>query len=150
MRKRAFTLIEVSAAIVLLAMCAVCFAQLVALTTAERAGERTRRMAVDLLQNVMESLAATEPDIIAAGGFDKTSFESLIERALPGGKILFDAKTMENGNVLGTITVSWGDGEKQPQKKVSMFRLYYKTPVSWQNDNNTIKSPPGYVDNYLQ
>jgi len=119
MRKRAFTLIEVSAAIVLLAVCAVCFAQLYALVTAERANARTRQTAVDLLLNVMERFDTDD--------FDKTPFESLIERSLPDGKIEFEAKTVENNNVIATVTISWNASDKQPRRKVSMFRLYQKT-----------------------
>jgi len=122
--KSAFTLIEVSAALLLVTVCAVAFAQLVALAASERTIERTRRMAVDQLQNVMEYLAATEPAKIIAGDFDRTPFDSLIERSLPDGKIVFETKTIENDNVIGTITVSWSDGEKRPRKEVSMFRLY--------------------------
>ena len=123
MKRRAFTLIEVSAATVLLLVCAVSLAQLVALAASERTAERTRRTAVDQLHNVMEYLAATEPEKIITGDFDKTPFDSLIERSLPDGQITFETKTIEN-NVLWTITVSWSDGEKRPRKAVSMFRIY--------------------------
>jgi hypothetical protein len=119
--------------LLLLAVCAVSFAQLVALAASERTAERTRRTAVDQLQNVMEYLAVTEPEKIISGDFDKTPFDSLIERSLPDGKIVFETKTIGNNNinnnniennVMWTITVSWSDGEKRPRKKVSMFRLY--------------------------
>ena len=123
MKKSAFTLIEVSAALLLLAVCAVSFAQLVALAASERISERTRRTAVDQLQNVMEYLADREPEKLIAGDFDTTPFDLLIERSLPDGKIVFETKTIEN-NVIGTITVSWSDGETRPRKKVAMFRLY--------------------------
>ena len=123
--KKAFTLIEVSAAAALLAVCAVFFAQLVALTTSERVAERTRRTATDQLQNVLERLAATEPEKLAAGEFDKEPFESLIDRSLPDGKIVFDTKKLESGNVIFTVTVSWSDGEKRPRKSVAMFRLLW-------------------------
>ena len=124
MKRSAFTLIEVSAATVLLLVCAVSLAQVVALAASERTAERTRRTAVDQLQNVMEFLAATESEKIIAGDFDKTPFDSLIERSLPDSQIMFETKTIENNNVLWTITVSWSDGEKRPRKTISMFRLY--------------------------
>ena len=122
--KQGFTLIEVTAAMALLAVCAVSFAQLVALTTSERVAERTRRTATDQLQNVLERLAAVEPEKLTVGDFDKTPFESLIERSLPDGKIVFDTKNIESGNVIFTVTVSWSDGKKRPQKSVTMFRLF--------------------------
>ena len=121
--KKAFTLIEVSAAIALLAVCALSFTQLVALTTSERFAERTRRTATDQLQNVLERLAATEPQKLAAGDFDKTPFESLIERSLPDGKIVFDTKKIESDSVIFTVTVSWSNGNKRPRKEAAMFRL---------------------------
>ena len=121
--KKGFTLIEVSSAAALLAVCAVVLAQLIAVATSERVAERTRRTATDQLQNVFEYLAATEPAKLAAGDFDKTPFESLIERSLPNGKIIFETKTLESNNVLFTVTVSWSDGERRPRKNVSMFRL---------------------------
>ena len=123
MKKSAFTLIEVSAAIVLLAACTVCFAQLVALVTSERASERSRQTAVDLLQNVLERLAATETEKLVSGDFDKMPFESLINRSLPDGKIAFESKTIENDIVLGTVTVSWNDGATRPRREIVMFRL---------------------------
>jgi prepilin-type N-terminal cleavage/methylation domain-containing protein len=121
MKKSAFTLIEVSAAIVLLAVCMVSFSQLVALATSERTAERIRRTAVDQLQNVMERLAATESKKIIAGDFDKVPIESLIERSLPDGKIVFETKTKDDNNIW-IVTVSWNGSEDQPRKKVAMFR----------------------------
>jgi len=129
MKKSAFTLVEVSAAIVVLLICAVSLAQLVALAASERISERTRRTAIDQLQNVMEYLAATEPEKLIAGNFDKAPFESLIKRSLPDGKITFETKTVENNNAIWTITVSWSNGEKRPRKSVTMFRLYNATPT---------------------
>ena len=123
MKRPAFTLIEISAAVALLAVCALTFAQLVALTSSDRLAERTRRTAVDQMQNVLEYLAATEPEKLAAGDFDKTPFESLIERSLPDGKIKFDTKTLEGDTAIFTVTVSWSDGEKRPRKNVAMFCL---------------------------
>ena len=126
--KRGFTLIEIAAAIAVLAACAVTFVQLATLITSERIAERTRQTATDQLQNVLERLAATEPEKLAAGDFDKVPFESLIERSLPDGKIIFETKIFKPDNVMLTVTVSWSDGEKRPRKKVAMFRLLYPHP----------------------
>ena len=123
MKRPAFTIIEVSAAAALLAVCALMFMQLATLTTSERIAERTRQTAVDQMQNVLEYLAAVEPEKLVAGDFDKTRYESLIERSLPDGKIVFDTKTIEGGTAIFTVTVSWNDGEKRPRKNVAMFRL---------------------------
>jgi hypothetical protein len=141
MKKSAFTLVEVSAAIVLLTVCMVTFAQLVVLTTSERASERTRRTAVDQLQNIMECLAATEPAKLVAGDFDKAPFELLIARSLPEGKIVFNTMTVENDHVIWTITVSWSGGEKRPKNEVAMFRLLalstpHPDPLPMGEENN--------------
>jgi prepilin-type N-terminal cleavage/methylation domain-containing protein len=122
MKRSGFTLIEMSAAITVLATCFVAFAYLVALTASERTYVRTRQTAVDQMQNVLERLAIVPPEKLAAGDFDKTAAESLIERSLPEGKIVFDAKIEPEG-VVFTVTVSWSDGEKRPRREVAMFRL---------------------------
>jgi len=127
---KGFTLIEVSAAVVLLAVCAVSLAQLVALTASERVAERTYRTATDQLQNVLERLAAMEPEKLAAGDFDKTPFEALIERSLPEGKIVFETKAFKPGSMILSVTVSWSDGEQRPRKKVAMFRLFHLSTPS--------------------
>ncbi len=118
-----FTLVEISAAVALLAVCLLSFAQLVALNASERVSERTRQTAVDQLQNVFERLLGTLPEKIAAGDFDKADAESLIEHSLPDGKIFFDTKTVEPDVLVFTATVSWNDGEKRPRKIVAMCRL---------------------------
>jgi len=123
MKRPGFTLIEMSAAIAVLAMCAIAFAYLIALTASDRTAERTRQTAVDQMQNVLERLAIVPPEKIAAGEFDKSAAESLIERSLPEGKIVFDTKTIEPDGVVFTVTVSWSNGEKRPRREVAMFRL---------------------------
>jgi prepilin-type N-terminal cleavage/methylation domain-containing protein len=124
MKKKGFTLVEISAAIALLAVCAVSFALLVSLTASERVAERMRQTAIDQAQNVMECLAAVPPERIVAGDFDKEAAESLIERSLPDGKITFDAKKIELDRMVLTVTVSWCNGEQQPRREVSLFRLW--------------------------
>ena len=132
MKKHGFTFIEVSAAIAVLAVCAVSFAGLVAMTTSERIAERTRQTAVDQMQNVFEYL--TEPEKIAAGDFDKTSFESLIERSLPDGNIAFETKTVPPDYMTLTMTVSWNAGAKRPRQTAAMFRLFrLAAPVEGEN-----------------
>ena len=122
-RRNGFTVIEITAAIALLAVCAVSFAQLVALVASERASTRLQQTAHDQVQNVMEYLAGTEPEKLVAGDFDKASFESLIERSLPDGKIVFETKPFEPDRAIVTVTVSWHDGDNRPRRKVAMFRL---------------------------
>ena len=123
MKRPGFTLIEVSAALAVLATCIIAFAYLVTLTTSERTAERTRQTAVDQMQNVLERLAAEPPEKLAAGNFDKTAIKSLFERSLPDGKVLFDTKNIEPDGVVFTITVSWGNGNKRHRSEVAMFRL---------------------------
>ena len=123
MKRFGFTLIEISAAIAVLAACAITFAYLIALTANDRTAERTRQTAVDQMQNVLERLATVPPHKLATGDFDKSAAESLIERSLPEGKIVFDTKMMESDNVVFTVTISWSNGEKRPRREVAMFRL---------------------------
>ena len=123
MKRPGFTLVEMSAAMMVLAMCFIAFAYLVALAASERTYVRTRQTAVDQMQNVLERLAIVPPEKLVAGDFDKTAAESLVERSLPDGKIVFDAKKFESNNVVFTVTISWYDGEKRPRRDVAMFRL---------------------------
>ena len=130
MKRPGFTLVEISVAVALLAVCAVAFAQLVALTASERLAERTRQTATDQVQNVLERLADLPPEKLAAGDFDTTPLETLIERSLPDGKIICGTKTIDSNGVVFTVAVSWSTGEKRPRGEVSMFRLL------------TLQSPP--------
>jgi len=133
MKRDGFTLVEISAAIAVLAVCAILFAQLVALTTSVRLAERTQKTAVDQMQNILERLATVPPEKLAAGDFDTGSFdtgrfdrasaESLIERSLPEGKVAFDTKKIAPDSVVFTVTVSWSDGEGKPRREIAMFRL---------------------------
>jgi prepilin-type N-terminal cleavage/methylation domain-containing protein len=122
MKRSGFTLVEVTAAIALLAVCAFLFVQLVILTASENVSARTWHTAVDQMQNVLERLAVLPPEKLVAGDFDKTAAESLIERSLPGGKIVFDTKKIEPDGVILTVTVSWSDGEKRARREAVMFR----------------------------
>jgi len=132
--RKGFTVVEIAAAIALLAVCAVAFAQLVALVVSERTSGRTLRMANDQVQNVLEYVSGTEPEKLVTGDFDKTPFESLIERSLPDGKIAFETKPFEPDSVLLTVTVSWNDGDQRPRREVAMFRLLHlSTPSASEN-----------------
>ena len=148
MKRRGFTLVEVSAAIALLAVCAVSFAYLVALTASERAAERTRQMAVDQVQNVLERLAIVPPEKLASGEFDTTAAESLIERSLPEGKIVFGTKKIEPDGVAFTVTVSWSDGEKRPRREIAMFRLLSLSSLPSPEESQTT-SPPSLGESQI-
>jgi len=120
MKRTGFTFVEVTAAIAVLVVCGILFAQLVALSASERAKERTRQLAVDQVQNIMERIGAERFDW---EGFDKEAAESLIERSLPEGKIVFDTKEIEHDRMILTITVSWCNGKGKPRREVAMFRF---------------------------
>ena len=120
MKRHGFTIVEISAALAVLAVCALLFAQLATLIASERLRERTQQMAVDQLQNIMERFAAADFD---SGAFDRGAAESLIERALPEGTTVFDTKTLDTDTIIFTVTVSWSDGEKRSRREISMFRL---------------------------
>jgi prepilin-type N-terminal cleavage/methylation domain-containing protein len=120
MKRPGFTLVEIFAAIAVLAVCAILFAQLVSLTTSARLAERTHQTAVDQMQNILERLAIGDFD---SDGFDKRQAEALIERSLPEGKIAFDTTEIDSGNVVFTVTVSWSNGEGKPRREIAMFRL---------------------------
>jgi len=120
MKRLGFTIVEIAAAIAVLAVCVLLFAQLTTLISSERIRDRTRQTAVDQLHNVIELLVADDFD---SSDFDKSTAEYLIERSLPEGKITFGTKQIDTGSVLLTITVSWNDGGKHTRREASMFRL---------------------------
>jgi len=156
--KKGFTIVEMTAAIALLAVCAVAFTQLVALVVSERVAARTRQTANDQVQNVLEYLAGTEPEKLATGDFDKTPFESLIERSLPDGNIVFETKPLNPDSVnpdsvnpervIFIVTVSWdsgpakdsdtskdsgtskNSGHRHSRREVTMFRLLHLSAPS--------------------
>ena len=123
MKRHGFTFVEIFAAIAVIAVCAVLFVQLVTLTASERVNERTRQQAVDQIQNALERLAILPPERLIAGDFDKNAAESLIERTLPEGRIVFDTKEAEHDNIIFTVAVSWCNGKGKPRREVAMFRL---------------------------
>ena len=123
MKRPGFTLIEISAAIALLAVCALLFVHLASLTAAERVRERTRQTAVDQMQNILERLATVPPEKFIAGDFDKIAAERLIERSLPEGALLFEVKKIEPDSIVLTLTASWSEGEKRPRMEAALFRL---------------------------
>ena len=143
MKRYGFTLVEISAAIALLAVYILAFAQLAAMTASTRTAERTRQTAVDQMQNVLERLATVSPEKLIAGDFDKKAAETLIERSLPEGKIVFDVKEQsESGCVLFTVTVSWSAGDQRPRSEAAMFRLLPLSSSVLPADNQTVPTLP--------
>jgi prepilin-type N-terminal cleavage/methylation domain-containing protein len=118
-----FTMIEMVAAMAVVVVCIVSFAQIVALTTSSRQAERTRQTAVDQLQNVLERLITLPPETLASGEFDKSSAESLIQKSLPSGEIVFESRNIEDNLVVLEATVSWSAGESQPRRSIAFVRL---------------------------
>ena len=117
--KKAFTIIEVFAALFLISAAMICFTQLVFALQEQRQSERHRAIASDQLQNVLE-LALENPS-----GPPTEAMRAMVEHALPGGTIELiqvEIADAENAALLqGTLT--WNDGANRPKKSVTMVRL---------------------------
>jgi len=118
--KKAFTVIEVFAALFLISVGMVCFMQLVFALQEQRQSERYWAIASDQLQNVLE-LALAGPDGLTV----TEAMREMVERSLPDGTIELDQVELpgtENAALLqGTLT--WNDGSNRPRKSVTMVRL---------------------------
>jgi len=133
MKRLGFTLIELSAAIAVLAVCALLFVQLAAITASERVRERARQTAIDQMQNIWERLETIPPETLVArfnnsdfdnsdfdnsdfdstlfdnGAFDKRAAEALIKRSLPDGRITFATKEIDIESLKSEGIESEGD-----------------------------------------
>ena len=118
---KAFTLIEVFAALFLISVTMVCFMQLVFALQEGRQSDRQWAIASDQLLGVLE-LAAERPDDLTP----TEAMRSMVDNALPGGTVELsrvEIPDTENATLLqGTIT--WNDGTNRPKKTLTMVRLF--------------------------
>ena len=122
--KRAFTVIEVFAALFLISVAMLCFMQLIFALQEQRQSARHRAIASDQLQNVLE-LAMENPEALQDGLTPTEAMRSMVEQSLPDGAVELawvELPDTENARLLqGTLT--WSDGTNRPRKSVTMVRL---------------------------
>jgi len=124
--RKAFTLIEVFAALFLISVAMICFTQLVFALQQQRQMDRHRAIASDQLQNVLALAVAEFAGESRADDLTPTeAMCSMVDSALPGGTVELkwvQLPEAENAALLqGTLT--WDDGEKRPRKSLTMVRL---------------------------
>ncbi len=121
MSRKAFTIIEVFAALVLISVGMICFTQLLFSLQEQRQSDRQRAIASDQLQNVLELAAASPGDDSAT----TETMRSMVEHSLPDAAVELkrvDLPDVENAHLIqGTIT--WNDGPDRPKKSLTMVRL---------------------------
>lgn len=137
MKHRGFTIIELSAALVMLFVALCLFAQLVAATSESRTTQRMRTIAGEELRNVFERIG---PELAADGTIDETELAELaapIANSLPDGRLNWEripCRIDADGRLApaegGTITavrvsVSWDNGAKRPRPELAFVRLLF-------------------------
>ena len=128
-----FTTFELVAAIFIVTVCMVAFAQLVFSTSEYRRARQMTQAAQDQLLNVLEMLDREEPGKLKNLDFDKQPFENLLADSLPGGKIAFAVKPFPadaSGNIppdsaLLEVTVTWDAGEKRPPHSLALVKWMF-------------------------
>lgn len=142
MKKRysaGFTIIEISATVILLLCCLVVFSQLAVFVSMQRGMARNRQAALDQLTNVVEQLAEVPDESLLKQDFDSTRFQELTERILPEGKIEFslqpdslqpDSSHTDSNTSVQTkvfrITISWSEGSNRPRAEMSIHRFLHE------------------------
>ena len=129
--RTAFTIVELMAAIMVLALCLAAFVKMTHTARQQRNDGRTHQTAADQLQNVLEQLVDADPEQLAAGGFDLTPYEAIIARALPGGTLQIVCEPLADETaVLQTwridAKVTWPSGQNRPPRSTTLTRLFSK------------------------
>ena len=142
--RAAFTFVELIAAIFVIGLCIVAFAKIANTARQQRQLENAHQTVVDQLQNVLEQLAATDPEQFAVGQSDLTPYKALIARAIPTGELTVTCEPLANDATTNAVqtwrldaSVSWQDNAHLPRRSVSLTRLLSKprpvmeqTPIS--------------------
>ena len=122
-----FTIVELIAAIGVVTICMAAFVKIAHVARQQRDAARVYQTAVDQVQNVLELLAAADPEQFSTGNVDLTPHESLIARSLPQGELLVTCELLDNDDAVQTwrldASVSWTPGANLPQRSVTLTRL---------------------------
>ena len=146
--RAAFTFVELIAAIFVVGLCIVAFAKIANTAQQQRQLGQTHQTAVDQLQNILEQLAATAPEQLAAGQSDLTPYKALIARAIPTGELTVTCEPLANDAAEAVQTwrldasVSWQDNAHQPRRNVSLTRLLSKSRPAMKPPEQTIEETP--------
>ena len=125
--RAAFTIVELVAAIMIVTLCMAAFVKIAHVARQQRDYSREHQTAVDQTLNVLERLAAADPEQLAAGTIDLSPQEALIARSLPDGKLLVTCEPLAEATAVPmwrlNAVVSWKPETNLPQRSIALTRL---------------------------
>jgi len=133
-KNAAFTIVELIAAIGVVTICMAAFVKIAHVARQQRDAGRVQQTAVDQVQNVLELLAAADPEQLTMGNVDLTPHETLIARSLPEGELLVTCELFPNDNAAVQTwrleaSASWIPPGNLPRRSVAFTRLLSKPVV---------------------
>lgn len=129
-RRRAFTLIELTASCLVLAgLLTVCL-QLVQATQAARRASSQRQVALEEASNALERIAALEFGELTVARAESLLPAEAIARRLPGGRVavVVDPSADAWGAKRVAVTVAWRSFSEEPEKTVHLVAWKYPLP----------------------
>ncbi|MFH1921622.1 MAG: type II secretion system protein [Planctomycetota bacterium] len=127
-RRRGFSLLEVTAAGILLAMMLTVSLQFFRATAAQRRGLQARRTAIQEVANVMERLSARPWEELTAENVAEIEHSPEAQQAIPGSELKIDVLQTE-GEPEGkriTVVLRWPAGASQPDRSVRLVAWRYR------------------------
>ncbi|MFH1264389.1 MAG: hypothetical protein ABIK89_01590 [Planctomycetota bacterium] len=128
-RRRGSSLLEVTAAGILLAMMLTVSLQFFRATAAQRRGLQARRTAVEEVANVMERLSARPWEELTAENAGQVEPSPEVRQALSGSELKIDVLQTE-GEPEGkriTVALRWPAGPEQPDRSVRLVAWRYRS-----------------------
>ena len=130
----AFTIVELIAAIGVVTICMAAFVKIAHVARQQRDAGRVQQTAVDQVQNVLELLAAADPEQLSTGNVDLTPHETLIARSLPQGELLVTCELLADDNATVQTwrldaSASWIPPGNLPRRSIVLTRLLSKPVV---------------------
>ena len=128
MNRRAFTLLELIAASVLIGMMLMLCVQVATVTAAARRRAETRMIAMQQSANVMERLAAVPWEQLSEENIEKLELDKQVRRLLSGAKLEIELATPPDEPQAKRITVSigWSDRTGQAVRPVRVVAWRYR------------------------
>lgn len=127
-RRRGSSLLEISAAGILLAVMLTVSLQFFRATAAQRRGLQARRTAVEEVANVMERLSARPWEELTVENLGQMEPSPEAQQALPGSELEIEVLPTEGGpeGERITVTLRWPAGPAQPDRSVRLVAWRYR------------------------
>ncbi|MDR1492804.1 MAG: hypothetical protein LBT05_08790 [Planctomycetaceae bacterium] len=136
-KNAAFTIIEVTAAIILVGVSFAAFAQIMTLVSIQRQNSQMQQSAIDSLQNIFERLPPVDAALFEDlqkqyQAFLDDALQQNVAQTISEGKIAFDLKPLDLASdnpaegfqtVALTATISWNESPQRPRREYSLVRL---------------------------